>query len=53
MLKLKEGRTVENTGNKFKVKPSQQAADLSAVFAKAAPTNKDVLTVLKAIWERG
>jgi hypothetical protein len=44
---------VERIGNKISIKPNAQAVDMAALFAKASPTNKDVMTVLKAIYERG
>lgn len=44
---------VERIGNKVKVKPPQSELDMAAIFAKKNPTNADVLTVLKALWERG
>lgn len=44
---------VERVGDKIIIKPPQAEIDLAAIFAKNNPTTADIVTVLKAILERG
>jgi hypothetical protein len=51
MLRKQWGRGVEKTGNTVRI--VDKAADVAAAISKANPTNKEIMIVLKAIWERG
>lgn len=50
---MQSKKVTERTGPLVKVKKDTTVIDVETALAKANPTTKDVMIVLKAIWERG